>query len=201
MHYGVLLFWCSSFAPLALENHEDHDFMVVQNEDGISFTISVDYENFSIASGEAGSDAEFRNAVSHFILGKVNSTTELYEFTGESRILNQSELDELLQYLPSTRFSLSVSNGEEFESFLGEDHPVSLGDGYIDAIPIWTRDNIWQPMNIGISIQWLLIGLGAGFLLGGSQGMARSLFAQMVPEVEVLNSLDSSDSLERLQHS
>ena len=179
----VVILGAISFAPLALENHEDHDFMVVQNEDGVSFTISVDYENFSIASGEAGSDAEFRNAVSHlYPPEEVNSTTELYEFTGESRILNQSELDELLQYLPSTRFSLSVSNGEEFESFLGEDHPVSLGDGYLDAIPIWTRDNIWQPMNIGISIQWLLIGLGAGFLLGGSQGMARSLFAQMVPE-------------------
>ena len=133
-------FGAVSFAPLALENHEDHDFMVVQNEDRVSFTISVDYENFSIASGEAGSDAEFRNAVSHlYPPEEVNSTTELYEFTGESRILNQSELDELLQYLPSTRFSLSVSNGEEFESFLGEDHPVSLGDGYIDAIPIWTR--------------------------------------------------------------
>ena len=97
----------------------------------------------------------------------------------------------MLQYLPSTRFSLSVSNGEEFESFLGEDHPVSLGDGYIDAIPIWTRDNIWQPMNIGISIQWLLIGLGAGFLLGGSQGMRVHYSRKWCLRAEVLNSLDS----------
>ena len=66
--------------------------------------------------------------------------------------------------------------------YAGEDHPTSLGDGPVDFIPKIARQLIWQPLNMGIAIQWMFIGIGAGFLLGGSQGMARSLFCQMVPE-------------------
>ena len=62
------------------------------------------------------------------------------------------------------------------------DHPTSLGDGAIDALPSFLRDYLWAPLGFSILLQWLLLGLMAGTLLGGSQGLARSIFGQMVPQ-------------------
>ena len=62
------------------------------------------------------------------------------------------------------------------------EHPTSLGDGAVDAFPSFLRDYLWAPLGFGISLQWLFLGLMAGTLLGGSQGLARSIFGQMVPQ-------------------
>ena len=65
---------------------------------------------------------------------------------------------------------------------LGDDHPTSLGDGPLDFVSDAARDNLWGPLGFGVFLQFLLLGCMAGALLGGSQGLARSLFGQMVPE-------------------
>ena len=62
------------------------------------------------------------------------------------------------------------------------DHPTNLGDGVLDSIPIWARDNIWKPLGMGVFLQFIVLGCFMGTLLGGSQGLARSLFGQIVPE-------------------
>ena len=41
---------------------------------------------------------------------------------------------------------------------------------------------VWAPLGISVFFQFLLLGVFAGALLGGSQGLARSMFGQMVPE-------------------
>ena len=82
-----------------------------------------------------------------------------------------------------SRFSYNVQGGPlDASSVMGEKHPTSLGDGPLDAIPSAVRDLVWQPMGINVMFQFLLLGCMAGALLGGSQGLARSLFGQMVPE-------------------
>ncbi len=82
-----------------------------------------------------------------------------------------------------SRFSYNVQGGPlDASSGMGEKHPTSLGDGPLDAIPSAVRDLVWQPMGINVMFQFLLLGCMAGALLGGSQGLARSLFGQMVPE-------------------
>jgi UMF1 family MFS transporter len=65
---------------------------------------------------------------------------------------------------------------------VGIDHPTSLGDGVIDVIPDTVRTLVWGPLGISVGIQFLLLGCAMGTLLGGSQGLARSMFGQMVPE-------------------
>ena len=65
---------------------------------------------------------------------------------------------------------------------LGVNHPTSLGDGVLDFIPDTARSLIWAPLGITVFFQFLLLGVFAGALLGGSQGLARSMFGQMVPE-------------------
>ena len=65
---------------------------------------------------------------------------------------------------------------------MGIDHPTNLGDGKLDAIPSTVRDNVWEPLGLTVGLQFLLLGCAMGTLLGGSQGLARSMFGQMVPE-------------------
>jgi hypothetical protein len=81
------------------------------------------------------------------------------------------------------RFSMSVSGGAlDGTTALGGNHPTSLGDGPLDAIPDAVRSAVWEPLGMGVFWQFLLLGCMAGALLGGSQGLSRSLFGQMVPE-------------------
>jgi MFS-type transporter involved in bile tolerance (Atg22 family) len=78
---------------------------------------------------------------------------------------------------------MSVRGGEiDGTTALGEDHPTSLGDGPLDFVSDAARDNLWGPLGFGVFLQFLLLGCMAGALLGGSQGLARSIFGQMVPE-------------------
>ena len=65
---------------------------------------------------------------------------------------------------------------------VGVDHPTNLGDGKIDFIPETVRTLVWGPLGLGVGIQFLILGCSMGTLLGGSQGLARSMFGQMVPE-------------------
>ncbi|MDC0040467.1 MFS transporter [Candidatus Poseidoniales archaeon] len=86
-------------------------------------------------------------------------------------------------FTEESRFSYNVQGGPlDGSSGMGEKHPTSLGDGPLDAIPSTVRDLVWQPLGINVMYQFLLLGCMAGALLGGSQGLARSLFGQMVPE-------------------
>ena len=52
----------------------------------------------------------------------------------------------------------------------------------MDSVPIWARDNIWKPLGMSVFVQFIVLGCFMGSLLGGSQGLARSLFGQIVPE-------------------
>tara|TARA_B100001142_G_scaffold281298_1_gene292979 strand:- start:430 stop:912 length:483 start_codon:yes stop_codon:yes gene_type:complete len=78
-----------------------------------------------------------------------------------------------------TRFSISENGGN---SVVGIDHPTNLGDGELDFIPKAVRSNVWEPLGLSVGLQFLILGGAMGTLLGGSQGLARSLFGQMVPE-------------------
>ena len=65
---------------------------------------------------------------------------------------------------------------------VGVDHPTNLGEGSLDCIPIWARSNIWEPLGLTVFLQFMILGCLMGTLLGGSQGLARSIFGQIVPE-------------------
>jgi MFS-type transporter involved in bile tolerance (Atg22 family) len=97
--------------------------------------------------------------------------------------LNATSLAALEATMVDSRFSYSISGGE-FANMtgLGVDHPTSLGDGKLDFIPKTARSLVWEPLGLSVFFQFLLLGVFGGALLGGSQGLARSMFGQMVPE-------------------
>jgi hypothetical protein len=89
----------------------------------------------------------------------------------------------ILASISESRFSISVSGGPlDGSSDVGIDHPTSLGDGALDVIPETVREHVWEPLGIAIGMQFLILGCMIGTLFGGSQGLSRSIFGQMIPE-------------------
>ena len=161
-------------APLPLDAHDDHDFQVEFQDDG-TYSI-VNATDFMMAP--LGSDQEFRETTAGLLpFEEYNADRDRMEFTGEARTLSAAQLEALLDHLDGSRFSLSVQNGSMAGFYAGDDHPTSLGDGPVDFIPEKARQWIWEPLNMGISVQWLFIGMGAGFLLGGCKAWPAPLLS------------------------
>ena len=195
-----LVCWCFvivgalSFAPLELENHEEYD---------IQYTWDAD-ENSYIATAREGvnniaalpDDDEQQWALDHEAILPVTQNLDYkggyavkwaYETDGTATMksvsLNASNIAALQATMGESRFSYSIDGGE-FANMtgLGIDHPTNLGDGKLDFIPNTARSLVWGPLGISVFLQFLLLGVFGGALLGGSQGLARSMFGQMVPE-------------------
>ena len=96
--------------------------------------------------------------------------------------ITPTDSSNLVILFEDTRFSISISRSESVWQGVGVDHPTSLGDGALDFIPKAVRDIVWEPLGLAVGFQFLLLGCAMGTLLGGSQGLARSMFGQMVPE-------------------
>ena len=81
------------------------------------------------------------------------------------------------------RYSLSILGGQlDGASAVGALHPSSLGRGPIDWWPTKVRSLLWGPLGLDAGYQWLVLGVLVGMVIGGSQALARSLFAQITPE-------------------
>ena len=76
------------------------------------------------------------------------------------------------------QYSLSISGGDlDGQSALGPAHPSVLGAGPLDSWPSMVRTYLWKPLGLDSGYQWLLLGVLVGMVIGGSQALARSLFA------------------------
>ena len=79
-------------------------------------------------------------------------------------------------------YSVSVMGGDlAGTTATGTLHRSNLRDGPIDSWPAALRRLVWQRLGLDAPYQWLLLGVGVGLVMGGSQALARSLFAQIVP--------------------
>ena len=146
------------------------------------------YENgLSQSAGEQAWGLDWSDVLPlHFVENEAGDT--IYEFdnpTGPSSVvLNDSRISDFTAtFDEDSRLSMSGQGGSlDGTTALGDDHPTSLGDGPLDFVSEAVRDNLWEPIGFGVFMQFLLLGCMAGALLGGSQGLARSIFGQMVPE-------------------
>jgi len=146
------------------------------------------YENgLSQSAGEQAWGLEWSDVLPlHFVENEAGDT--IYEFNNpadpSSAVLNDSRISDFTAtFDEGSRLSMSVQGGSlDGTTALGDDHPTSLGDGPLDFVSEAVRDNLWEPIGFGVFLQFLLLGCMAGALLGGSQGLARSIFGQMVPE-------------------
>ena len=199
-----LICWCFviigalSFAPLVPDSHNEFDIQATWDEDDKFYKISVDNapEIAQDPSDEEQTWAKEHLAILPLQVNEYIKSGTTYEWADDAKIINANStmnsteaelnltaLQSLLDSISDTRFSMSISGGDlDGKQNIGEGHPTTLGDGYIDFIPKTVREWVWAPLGLSVTIQFLTLGAMAGALLGGSQGLSRSLFGQMVPE-------------------
>ncbi len=195
-----LVCWCFvivgalSFAPLELEEHEEYDIQYTWDKDANSYVV-VAREGVNNIAALPDDDEQIWALDNEDILPVEQNDKVRDEYAVKWAIdsdgkpismevnLTAGALDNLKSSMDESRFSYSVTGGEfNGKTSVGTYHPTSLGDGKLDTIPETARDLVWGPLEISIFFQFLLLGVFAGALLGGSQGLARSMFGQMVPE-------------------
>jgi len=195
----VLCFAGLCFAPLELETHEDYDVLYEWSEEDNAYSVYISWSANDLAQKLDYEDEEFDEQAwakewSYLLPTKVNEDDKnILEWSwGDSEEepnmikltgVSNENITSFVSSIDNTRFSVSIFGGElDGEANVGEDHPTNLGDGVLDSIPIWARDNVWKPLGMDVFTQFIVLGCFMGTLLGGSQGLARSLFGQIVPE-------------------
>ena len=196
----VLCFAALAFAPLELESHEKHDILYEWNESEERYTVHVSWSIHELAQkvdyvGEEFDEQAWAKQWSYLLPTKNSENQKLDtlqwawgETEGEPNkvLLDGVVNDDISLFIASvddTRFSTSVDGGElDGTASVGVDQPTNLGDGSLDFIPIWARSNIWEPLGLSVFLQFMILGCLMGTLLGGSQGLARSIFGQIVPK-------------------
>lgn len=92
-------------------------------------------------------------------------------------------LSENVRVSENSAYSLSIEGGAlDGEKYVGQLHPSTLGSGRLDWWPSFVRGKLWEPLGFDAGYQFLLLGVFTGMVIGGSQALARSLFAQITPE-------------------
>ena len=195
-----LVCWCFvivgalSFAPLELENHEEYDVQYSWDEGNGTYTAIAREGVNPIAALPDDDEQQWALTYEEALPVQKNANYKLgyaveWAFDDEGKSipvvvnLSAASLASLEATMDESRFSYSVEGGELANSTgLGVNHPTSLGDGMLDFIPETARNLVWAPLGMTVFFQFLLLGVFAGALLGGSQGLARSMFGQMVPE-------------------
>ena len=197
----VLCFAALAFVPLELEEHDEFFILYEWNESDEVYEVHVDYYTPEIAQKLDYGDNEFNEQAwaeewKDFLPLEYSTKTqtqswyygdtvdeEWVNFTKNMSGITTSEIESFLISIDNTRFSVSILGGAlGGVNNVGMDHPSDLGDGSIDFIPAWARDNIWEPFGMTVFLQFLLLGTMMGTLLGGSQGLSRSIFGQIIPE-------------------
>lgn len=190
----VLCFAALSFAPLEYSEHSDFQVQLEEIEGEWHFTPHDNLEGTPIAVVEGGEEQIW---AAEYLLGvgivqedeDYSSSEAIYKWAGfdddglsltiNLGAVDQNAMEAMISSFDDTRFSISVLDVGES---VGVDHPTNLGDGVLDAIPEAVRSSVWEPLGLTVGLQFLLLGCAMGTLLGGSQGLARSMFGQMVPE-------------------
>ena len=159
------------FAPLEPKGHENHDYRL---------TYTHGSNNYFIESIPDLSDSKMDTIWANRIEGFVIEN---------SSILSSKDAYALQQLVGEfSSYSLSISGGpvppNGTYSTIGVNHPAHLGSGSFDWWPITIRKLIWEPLGMAVGYQWLLLGVLVGLVMGGSQALARSLFAQISPQAK-----------------
>ena len=195
-----LVCWCVviigalSFAPLELEKHEEYDIQYTWDAEEGSYFVEAREGVNNIAALPDDDEQKWALDYEEILPVKQNEDVKRQGYAVEWAFdedgapismqvnLTEATIAAFKASMDDSRFSYSIEGGELEDNVVGENHPTSLGDGMLDFIPDTARNLIWAPLGITVFFQFLLLGAFAGALLGGSQGLARSMFGQMDPE-------------------
>ena len=124
-------------------------------------------------SGEG--DEDFRRAFLSFLK---NGDSEI----GLLNLEDASLLSSNMMNETNHRFSFSFRGGVLDGSVsVGDEHPTIIEGGPIDWWPNFLRDNVWEPAGLGINLQWIILGMSFGMVMGVAGSLSRSLFSVLIP--------------------
>ena len=181
---GSLVIFCVisvlgvGFAPLELNtDHERYDFQYDWDEDEGAYELSTLYDRgvdgWVSESGEG--DEDFRRAFLSFLK---NGDSEI----GLLNLEDASLLSSNMMNETNHRFSFSFRGGVLDGSVsVGDEHPTIIEGGPIDWWPNFLRDNVWEPAGLGINLQWIILGMSFGMVMGVAGSLSRSLFSVLIP--------------------
>ena len=162
----VIVLFGVAIVPLSPTEHSDFDFQV-------NYRPAADEYVIDVAPDLPDEGLELESGGENWLLS-------------EGAVLRPravQSLPEAIERAEKFEYSLSISGGGlDGQSAVGATHPTLLGPGPLDAWPSAVRTYLWKPLGLDSGYQWLLLGLLVGLVIGGSQALARSLFAQITPE-------------------
>ncbi len=81
------------------------------------------------------------------------------------------------------RFSIIIVGGNASGSEVGDTHPTMVDQGGpVDWWASTMRSMVWAPLGIGVSLQWIILGMFVGCAMGSAGATARSMFSQLTPK-------------------
>ena len=166
-----LMLWCIvitfgvGIAPLEPQQANNYDYLIRYEESSQTYRLD-NIPDFSSSDGDKPWVDLHTTLINENTISRKNLTVLVTEIASSDE----------------SSFSLLVEGGTlDGTSVIGPQHPSHLGDGLIDWWPSMLRNLIWQPLGISSNIQWMLMGVVVGLIMGGSQALARSIFAYIIP--------------------
>ncbi len=163
--WSVIVLFGISTAPLVPSKYTQFDYGLTYNNH---------YQKYELTQAPTLNnnqiDNDWKTSISPLMGDKYLTTSESH------KLLNEVDKSAL------SRFSI-VFRGGPLDSFtsINVNHTAILDNNIINKWPSFVRTNIWSPLNLEAGYQWLILGVLVGTVMGGSQALARSLFAQITP--------------------
>ena len=169
--WSFIVLFGVAIAPLAPQEHSEHDFQLEYDTEPSSPHAGNYRVTYVSALVEENEELPWIEALGNISTGQHFTSFDLVTVTSLAAI------DE------DFRYTISILGGPyDGTVIMGSAHPSILEESPLDWWPALIRDSIWSPLSLPVHYQWVLLGISVGLVMGGSQALARSLFAQMTPK-------------------
>jgi len=192
--YAIVAILAVGFAPLELEDdHERYDFQYdfnpeIGEEGEYELTTLYDRGVKGWVSKNGQGDQAFREAFFENMFETMPEEGDNGRWSDDDVVLESitddqaAEIVEKMGAMSDHRFSFSFRGGDQDGMrSVGDEHPTIIEGELADWWPNLLRDNVWKPLNFGVSLQWIMLGMMVGIVMGTAGAQARSLFTMLTP--------------------
>ncbi len=192
--YAIVAILAVGFAPLELEDdHERYDFQYdfnpeIGEEGEYELTTLYDRGVKGWVSKNGQGDQAFREAFFENMFETMPEEGDNGRWSDDDVVLESitdgqaADIVEKMGLMSDHRFSFSFIGGDQDGMrSVGDEHPTIIEGELADWWPNLLRDNVWKPLNFGVSLQWIMLGMMVGIVMGTAGAQARSLFTMLTP--------------------
>ena len=192
--YAIVAILAVGFAPLELEDDHDrydfqYDFKDELGEEGeYELTTLYDRGVKGWVSKSGQGDIAFRESFFEYMFETLPDDSGEARWSDDDIVLESITADQAagivdeMSVMSNHRFSFSFVGGvQDGERSVGDEHPTIIEGELADWWPNLLRDNLWGPLNCGVSLQWIMLGMMVGVVMGTAGAQARSLFTMLTP--------------------